>query len=363
MIYTNTARETVAIDGATCKVLWKNTYVPRDMESKPSSRGPAVMNGRLFRGTGDGRLIALDAKTGKLLWSNVIAARRLNEYTSAAPLAWQGVVYMGVAGSDLGIRGRVLAFDAETGRELWRFNTIPMGDDVGAETWKDPSSAKTGGGGVWGAMTLDVTTGELFVPVGNPWPDLVADRRPGDNLFTNSIVVLDARTGKLKWWYQAVPADNHDLDLSAPPVLYRDSKICDVVAFAGKDGYVYAVDRDTHKLLFRTAITKIKNEGVPGNEKGVHICPGFAGGVEWNGPTIDRLNKNILTGVTDWCMTLFSGPVTYNPPEAAYGGYPKPDKDPRGGVVAIDSEFGEDFSGITRQINPSSPASRRRPAE
>lgn len=341
VIYTNTARETVAIDATSCKLLWKNTYVPQDEESVPSSRGPAVMNGRFFRGTGDGRLIALDAKTGKLLWTDVIASRRLNEYTSAAPLAWQGVVYMGVAGSDLGIRGRVMAFDAATGRELWRFNTIPMADDTGADTWKDRSSAKTGGGGVWGAMTLDVTTGELFVPVGNPWPDLAADRRPGANLFTNSIVVLDARTGKLKWWYQATPADNHDLDLSAAPVLYRDSKIRDVVAFAGKDGYVRAVDRKTHELLFQTAITKIENAGVPASKKGVHICPGFAGGVEWNGPTVDRLNKNVVTGVTDWCMTLFVGPVTYDPPNADYGGYPKPDEDARGGVVALDSESGK----------------------
>ena len=110
----------------------------------------AVLDGRVFRGTGDGRLIALDAATGKLLWKTVIGTPRLGEGASAAPLAWAGVVYMGISGSELGARGRVMAYDAQTGRELWRFNTIPMGKEIGADTWKRPKTAKTGGGGVWG---------------------------------------------------------------------------------------------------------------------------------------------------------------------------------------------------------------------
>jgi glucose dehydrogenase len=212
------------------------------------------MDGRVFRGTGDTRLVALDAATGKLLWKNIIGDPWLGESASAAPLAWQGVVYMGIAGSELGVRGRVMAYDAATGKELWRFNTIPMGNEVGAETWKRPESAKTGGGGVWGAMSVDATTGELFVPVGNPWPDIDLGYRPGNNLFTNSVVVLDARTGALKWWHQVSPADWQDLDLVAAPVLYRDSKVRDLVVIAGKDGYVTAVDRDTHKVVFRTPV-------------------------------------------------------------------------------------------------------------
>ena len=108
-------------------------------------------------------------------------------------------------------------------------------------------------------MTLDVTTGELFVPVGNPWPDLDRAYRPGANLFTDSIVVLDARTGALKWWYQVSPADWQDFDLVAPPVLYRADGARDVLAFGGKDGYVTAVDRDTHQQIFRTAVTTIED--------------------------------------------------------------------------------------------------------
>ncbi len=205
-IYTGTSRETVALDATTCQPRWKYEYRPEDERCGGSSRGVALDGGRVFRGTCDGRLIALDAATGKLLWKNAIASPQLGEGTVAAPLVWQGVVYMGIGGSELGVRGRVVAFDAASGRELWRFNTIPMDGETGANTWKKPETAKTGGGGVWGVMSLDVSTGELFVPVGNPWPDIDKGYRPGDNLFTNSVVVLDARTGALKWWHQVSPA-------------------------------------------------------------------------------------------------------------------------------------------------------------
>ena len=144
IIYTGTGRETVALNATTCAVLWRFSYIPDDDRSSPSTRGVAVMNGRLFRGTSDDRLIALDAATGKLLWKTVIGSPALGESSAAAPLAWGGVVYMGISGSELGARGRVMAYDAETGRELWRFNTIPMGKEIGADTWLRPGTAKTG---------------------------------------------------------------------------------------------------------------------------------------------------------------------------------------------------------------------------
>ncbi|HTQ98572.1 MAG TPA: PQQ-binding-like beta-propeller repeat protein, partial [Candidatus Acidoferrum sp.] len=258
-IYSATARETVALDAQSCAVKWKYTWQSDDVRCGGGNRGVALLNGRLFRGTCDGHLIALDAQSGKLLWQNLIAVTGLGESTPGVPLAWQNVVYMGVAGSDLGIRGRVLAFDALTGHELWRFNTIPMGNDVGANTWKKPETAKTGGGGVWGVMSLDVSTRELLVPVGNPWPDLVTGYRPGDNLFTNSIVVLDALTGQLKWWHQVAPADFKDMDLVAAPMIFRTDGAHDYMIIGGKDGYVTGVDRDTHKQVFRTAVTTVED--------------------------------------------------------------------------------------------------------
>lgn len=341
VIYTDTGQETVALDATTCAIRWKHHYVPEEERFSPSNRGLAVMNGRVFRGTGDARLIALDAATGKLLWENVIGAPHLGEAASAAPLAWQGVVYMGISGSELGARGRVMAYDAETGRELWRFNTIPMGSEKGADTWKRPKSAKTGGGGIWGAMTLDVTTGELFVPVGNPWPDIDKGYRPGRNLFTDSIVVLDARTGALKWWYQTTPEDWQDQDLVAAPVLYRDSQVRDIVAFGGKDGYVTAVDRDTHEVVFRTPVTTFEAAHESPTPEGVRICPGYAGGVEWNGPTLDRLNHTLVTGAVDACFIVKLGTTKYSPDAASFGGTVIPDGPVTGWVTSLDSETGQ----------------------
>jgi alcohol dehydrogenase (cytochrome c) len=342
-IYTNTGRQTVAVDASNCKLRWRHSWVPEDEEPRQSSRGPAVLDGRVFRGTGDGRLIALDAATGKLLWSNAIGVPRLSEFASAAPLAWQGMVFMGVGGGDAGARGRIMAYDAATGRELWRFHTIPMGNETGAETWKRPESAKTGGGGVWGALTLDATTGELFVPVGNPWPDIDASFRPGANLFTNSLVILDAFTGRLKWWYQAVPADTNDFDLAAAPVLYRNAQIRDVAALIGKDGYLTALDRDTHKVLFRTSLLAMQNHGLAADINGTKVCPGFAGGTAWNGPALDRLNNTLLVGTRQGgCMTIRPAPTVYAPPRVDYGGTVSPDPAdiPTGTVTAVDTQTG-----------------------
>ncbi len=341
VIYTDTGRETVAIDATTCALRWRNSYEPEEERYSPSNRGLALLNGRIFRGTGDARLIALDAASGKLLWKDVIGAPRLGESASAAPLAWDGMVYMGIAGSELGARGRVMAYDAQTGRELWRFNTIPMGTEQGAETWKRPKSAKTGGGGVWGAMTLDVTTGELFVPVGNPWPDIDKGYRPGTNLFTDSVVVLDARTGALKWWYQTASEDWQDLDLVAAPVLYRDNQVRDIVAFAGKDGYITAVDRDTHQRIFRTPVTTFEPVPKGATPEGVRACPGYAGGVEWNGPTLDRLNNTLITGSVDACFTVKLGTTKYSTTEASFGGTVAPAGPITGWVTAVDSENGQ----------------------
>jgi PQQ-dependent dehydrogenase (methanol/ethanol family) len=341
VIYTDTGTETVAIDATSCQLRWRHTYEPEEARYSPSNRGVAVLDGRVFRGTGDARLLALDAATGKLLWKDVIGTTRLGEAASAAPLAWAGVVYMGIAGSEAGARGRVMAFDAQTGRELWRFNTVPRGDEKGAETWQRPASAKTGGGGVWGAMTLDVTTGELFVPVGNPWPDLDRSYRPGSNLFTDSIVVLDARTGALKWWYQAAPADWQDLDIVAAPVLYRDSQVRDLVAFGGKDGYVTVVDRDTHQRVFRTPVTTIEGPYKGPTHKDMRVCPGYAGGVEWNGPALDTLQHTLVTGAVDGCFLVKLTSTKYSSTEGSFGGTVAPDGPLTGWLTSVDSETGE----------------------
>ena len=143
-------------------------------------------------------------------------------------------------------------------------------------------------------MSLDPTTGELFVPVGNPWPDIDKAYRPGANLFTNSIVVLDARTGALKWWHQVAPADWQDLDLAAAPVLYRDSKIRDLrrVRRQGRLRHRASIATRTSWCSARRSRPSSRRRKNPDDAKAFAACPGYAGGVEWNGPALDRLNNH-----------------------------------------------------------------------
>ncbi|MBP0589453.1 PQQ-binding-like beta-propeller repeat protein [Paraburkholderia sp. LEh10] len=341
-MYVTTALDTFAIDPTNCKSLWKSSYKPLTHMPFPVNRGAAYLNGLLFRGTPDGHLIALDAKTGSKVWDNVIADTSYGEFASAAPIAWNGMVFMGIAGGDWGIRGRIMAYDAQSGRELWRFNTIPRGKEVGADTWKKATASQIGGGGTWSSYTLDVRAGELFVSVGNPAQDMLPDERVGDNLFTNSLVVLDARTGGLKWWYQTQKNDPWDYDLSAPAMLYQNGKIQEVAAVAGKDGYLLAVDRNTHKMLFKTPVTTQFKEAPKPTKAGAKACPGFIGGTEWNGPAYDEDNRLILVGAVDWCTIHKATGPDYERGQLRFGGSMTPLNDPKpsGWITAVNAETG-----------------------
>ncbi len=340
-LYLTTAHDTIAIDPTNCKVRWRNVYKPEQTDVFGVNRGVAYSNGILFRGTPDARLLAIDAATGKTLWKQQVGDPGQGEFFSSAPVVWQGLLIIGAAGSDWGIRGRIMAYDQQTGREVWRFHTIPRGKEIGADTWKTGDTARYGGGGSWTTYTLDMATGEVFVPVGNPAPDFVPDHRPGDNLFADSMVVLDARTGELKWWFQMIRNDGHDLDLGAAPMLYWTSKGVPMVAIGSKDGYIYGVNRETHEKVFQTAITTIENEGVRVTKEGVHACPGVLGGVEWNGPAFDRKNKHVVVGTVDWCALFKSAPVDYQPGGVLLAGSWIMDEKNSGWVHAIDPDKGD----------------------
>jgi len=273
-MFLTTAHTTVAMDSTTCAVHWRHVDASGQRDPISVNRGLAYLDGRVFRGMPGARLAALDAKSGKIIWDVKVGDLALGEFVSSAPVAWNGIVYVGLAGGDWGIRGRVMGFDATTGRELWRFYTIPMGSERGAETWHIPDTAKRGGGGMWTSYTLDTNSSELFVPVGNPAPDFAPDSRPGDNLFTNSVVVLDAKSGALKWWYQATPSDGFDYDIGAAPMLYSVGNGEGRVAIGSKDGHVYGVNRKTHALVFKTPVTTILNANKKPTREGIRACPG-----------------------------------------------------------------------------------------
>jgi len=344
-LYVTTAHTTVALDAANCAIRWRHVYKPEQDEVYAVNRGVAYLDGHIFRGTADGRVIALDAKTGKQLWL-VKAGDPLNgDFFSSAPIAWKGLVFIGAAGSDWGTRGYVLALDARTGREKWRFHTVPMGSEPGADSWKDPKTAAHGGGGMWTSYTLDTTTGELFVPVGNPAPDYAPDRRPGANLYTDSLVVLDARTGRLRWYHQFTSNDGLDYDFGAAPALYTGGTGAKLLAAGSKDGNLYGLDRSTHEVLFKTPVTTIENAGAPPTPEGVRACPGPLGGVEWNGPAVDPRSRAIYVGAVDFCFLYKAASDTpeYKPAGLYFGTTATPiggADTARGWIHAVDGDTG-----------------------
>jgi len=217
---------------------------------------------------------------------------------------WNGLVFTGKAGSDWGIKGAIIALKVEDGSEVWRFDTTPTGDETGADTWKKPGTALHGGGGVWVSFALDRSTGTLFIPVANPGPDYNNGMRPGANLFSNSVVAVDAKTGKLKWWYQLAPNDPHDWDTTV--VSLFDSAGKKMVAAAGKDGVLHVVSREDGKLAFKLPVTTRLNAELPLTPDGVRVCP--VAGVQWNGPAHSASTGLLYVNAIDWCTVFKLGP-------------------------------------------------------
>ncbi len=339
-LYVTTGQRTGAFDAATCRKKWVTAYTMEQTPLALANRGAALLDNRVFRGFGDGRLIAMDARDGHVLWKVKAVEPKLGQFLTSAPVAWNGLVFIGAAGSDWGARGQMMAYDAASGARKWLFYTVPSGKSVGADTWKKPRTVNTGGGAMWSSYTLDPSTGELFVPVGNPAPDWAPSLRPGANLFTDSVVALDAKSGKLLWWYQLVSNDSHDYDLGAPPALYNDANGVALVAAAGKDGYVHLIDRTTHKQRVKTAISTLRNNTVDPKAAGVDTCPGPLGGTEWFGPSVDTTRKLLFVPSNDLCGIYALDHTTDTQGVAFYGGTFKPTGKPSGWVTALDDTSG-----------------------
>jgi len=338
-LYVNTLRAAYAIDAATCDPIWRYAITFKTELHNFASRGSGYWDGKIFFGTADGQLIALDAATGKVVW-DVQNAIGHGETFISAPIAWDGKVFLGIGVSDEGIRGRFMAFDANTGKDLWRFYSIPLGNEPGADTWHNPPSVPPAGGGFWASSSLDPMTGEVFAPVANPFPDYVASLRPGANLYTNSVLSLGADSGKLNWYFQGVPHDQHDWDLGTSPTLYTARNGVSMLAIAGKDGFVYGLDRVTHALTFRTPGVTRANDGPYGTTP-ILVCPGTLGGAQWNGAAYDPDNGMLYTGMVDWCWYYFQMP---NPKDPAHPiGTPiwNFSVPPRGQITAIDGSNGD----------------------
>jgi alcohol dehydrogenase (cytochrome c) len=307
VLYTTSAFATYAVNATTCELLWSYRHDP-GQAFRANNKGAAIADGRIIRGLPDGHLIALDAKTGALLWDRVIVDATAGEFLTAAPLIWKGMIFLGKAGGDMGIRGEMMAFRATDGEKIWGFNTIPGPGETGSDTWQNPASIAHGGGGTWTSYSLDTAAGLLLVPVGNPGPDFAAEARPGANLFTDSLVALDATTGKLRWWHQLLGPEDRDWDTSVVAAFdARDRSR--LAAVAGKDGVLHVVDRADGKLRFTAPlVSQYVNRTTPiPTDASVRLCPIAA--VQWNGPAYSPDTNLIYMNGIDWCAQAMKGPT------------------------------------------------------
>ncbi len=311
-----TLTDIFSINPATCAENW------RTREDLPPSiltamRGAAYFDGMLFRGSPDGRVLAYDFKTGKRIWQTAITEGSKGEFVAAAPIAWNGLVFIGNAGGDAkGGKGRMYALDARSGKIVWEFYLVPKTKDdpsrgpqgaspLDTSSWGNAAGFPISGGATWTSYTLDPAAGELYVPVGNPSPAYAISVREGGDLYTDSVVVLDAMTGAYKRHFKLVPRDWHDWDVASAPSLIHTAGGKRLLLAAPKDGHLYGIDLAANALLYRTPVTKIENVGAPfATDKAVRFCPGASGGSEWNGPAYDPATNLIITGEVDWCTTV-----------------------------------------------------------
>ena len=308
MYVTQAPNDVVALDAATGEIKWLYSYsVSRD--ARPCcgriNRGLAILGNTLYMGTIDAHLVALDAHDGKLLWDTEVAKATSGYALTHAPLIVKDKVIMGVAGGEFGIRGFIAAFNASTGKEAWRFYTIPGKGEPGNETWAG-DSWKTGGSSVWVTGSYDPDLNLTYWGIGNPGPDWNGDHRAGDNLYSDCVVALDADTGKLKWYFQFTPHDNFDYDAVQVPVLAdiqwpgaaAPAGSRKVMLWANRNGYFYALDRTTGKFLLGKPFVKVtwstgldetgrpmRINSVEPTEAGTDIYPSQTGGTNWYSPS------------------------------------------------------------------------------
>ena len=341
MYVTTSYNHVYALDAVTGKEFWHYKHKMGAVTTYccgPNNRGVAIMGDRLYMGTLDAKLVALDAKTGKVLWSTQIADPELGYSETMAPVAVNGKILIGTNGGEYGIRGFVKAYDANDGKLLWTFDTVPakghegvwavndatnrnMHRDIAAEKAqfaKGGEFYKTLGGGVWMAPAVDKEANVAFFVVGNPSPDLYGAERPGDNLYTDSIVAVDLNTGVYKWHYQYVAHDVWDLDAVSPVILTdaagKDGKMRKVAIHGGKTGHVYVHDRVTGELIrFSEAMVPQENMWVLPTKDGARMLPGANGGVEWSPMAVNPKTR------LAYAANLHQ-PMTYHVEEAKYPG-------------------------------------------
>ena len=317
-MYFSTDTVTYAIDAGTCVERWKRARHVATAGGGPAvNRGVAYWDGRIFRGTSDAHVLALDAADGHTVWDIQLDIAGPGVQVPMAPIAWHGKVFIGNAGGDrVGVIGHVYALDAATGQVAWKFDVVPQSGPA-HDSWGRGGAAAypISGGAFWTSFTLDEKSGVLYVSSGNPAPDFYAAMRDGENLYANSLIALEAATGKMLAYNQIVKHDFHDWDVDSPSPLVTLRSGRAVVASANKDGLLSVLDRSRvstgsaapaeFPILYQVPTTTRENIDVPlSRDHPVRFCPGILGGAEWNGAAYDPLRNAFYVGANDWCTTV-----------------------------------------------------------
>jgi alcohol dehydrogenase (cytochrome c) len=345
VMYVTYANECFALDAGSGRQIWhyqrSRTQGLVGNAVSGANRGVAVGGDKMFMVTDNAHLIALNRMTGALAWETPLADWHNNYNATGAPLVVGSIVISGTSGGDEGARGFVAAFDQASGKELWRFWTVPKRGEPGSGSWQG-NGIDHPGGGTWMTGTYDKDLDTVYWPVGNPGDDLIGDDRKGDNLYTDSIVALDAKTGKLKWYFQFTPHDVHDYDAMAPPSLVDaewEGKPRKLMVQANRNGFLYVLDRTNGKFLLGRQYTKkltwatgLTPEGrpivAPGQEpthEGTRVCPWLNGATNWYSASWNPLTSLYYVQTNDKCGIFTRTDMPFQLGHGYMGGSNSPD--------------------------------------
>ena len=375
MYLTEAPNTVVALDARTGRVFWIYEHVP-SLESRPCcgrvNRGLAILGETLFMATIDAQLIAIDSVTGRPIWKTLVADPAIGYAMTLAPLVVKDKIVVGVAGGEYGIRGFIAAYYAESGDEAWRFHTIPGPGEPGHETWPSDSDAwEHGGSATWLTGSYDSDLNLIYWGTGNPGPDFNPAQRLGDNLYSDSVVALDADSGELKWHFQFTPNDPYDYDSVQIPVLVdypaNDGSTLKLMLWANRNGFFYVLNRETGRFINGQPFVDVNwADGLDDNGRpvqtpqppGAVTYPGVSGGTNWYSPSYSPSTRLFYVPTWEGYGTVFTPAESVYQPGQNFGGgtvdlgeMPPLGRGPvnnwteaagRGAVIAIDPSNGEE---------------------